>query len=113
MTLSTLMERDMRGESETVRMLREDNNWLYSQLNIANMARAQAEANVARLRRNRKAMVPGGDAEGGYECGNMHCCADIKETWDFCPFCGCEVDWRTWVDPETGDPDEYDRRFDR
>lgn len=115
MTMSTLMERDMRGESETVRMLREDNNWLHSQLNLANMAKARAEADVARLRRvaGKRPFVPGGDEEFGYECGNPYCVADIRTSWDYCPYCGAPIDWRTWVDPETGDPDAYDRRFDR
>lgn len=75
---------------------------------------SMARADNARLRANmgKPRIVPTGDEEYGYECPNHHCHAPLEQDFEFCPGCGCEIDWRSgWVEPE--DAGAYDRRFDR
>lgn len=90
---------------QTVHELRTELHHTRMMLNEERLARSQAEAHVTILQRNRdkKPKVPGGDADYGYECGNPYCVADIQSSWDYCPFCGCEIDWRTWVDEPNED----------
>lgn len=77
---------------------------------------ARTRAHVATLeadeRARSKPLPPNGDMDDGYTCA--HCGTDITypEEQRYCDFCGCAIDWRTWVDI----PDDelaFDRRFDR
>lgn len=78
------------------------------------MRRAIAETNAARLRaKDEKPLtIPWGDSEFGYECGNPDCNCPITEEFAFCPRCGREIDWRTWVDTPQ-DESAFDMAGDR
>ena len=77
--------------------------------------RAMAEANAARLKMNamKPQIIPLGDEVDGYECPNVGCHAELSEDDTYCPGCGCEIDWRTWVDPEEPPTQMYDCARDR
>ena len=60
--ISSAMERDLRTKAQEVADLEADVRYLRSQLRVESLARAQAEADAARLRRaaRRGPVVPGG-----------------------------------------------------
>lgn len=62
--------------------------------------RAEAEAHVSILKRNRvkQPVIPRGDCEEGYECSN--CGRSITDDFTYCPDCGHEIDWNGWDLPE-------------
>lgn len=82
-----------------------------AQLSEERFRRAQAEAHVAALQneREKKPIVPSGDTESGYECPNHWCNTPLVEDYNFCPGCGAEIDWRTWVQPDASTVSPYGR----
>ena len=82
-----------------------------AQLAEERLKRAQAEAHVAALQneREKKPIVPSGDIESGCECPNHWCNTPLAEDYNFCPGCGCEIDWRTWVAPDVSTKAPYER----
>lgn len=84
---------------QTVDDLQSELRRVQSQLNDESRKRAMAEANVARMKRNmqKPPAIPCGDIEYGYECGAPNCACELSTEYKFCPECGTEIDWRTWV----------------
>ena len=85
---------------QTVHELQTELRRTQAKLTDESHKRAEAEAHVAVLKRNRvkQPVVPRGDCEEGYECSN---CGDtIKDEWTYCPWCGHEIDWDGWSLPE-------------
>ena len=91
-----------RDRDAVIRDLRTELRRTQAKLTEESRKRAEAEANARRLqtsRRNRYT-IPHGDAEDGYECGVTGCSAPLEEDFTFCPGCGSEIDWRTYVEPQ-------------
>ena len=89
---------------------------LQQQLVDEQRARAEAQANVARLKRNEllrnERRIPTGDMERGYFCDVCGTEIDAPFEWEYCPCCGTRFDWRTRND-ELGDENAYDLAGDR
>lgn len=98
---------------DTVNDLRSELRRTQAKLVDESRKRAEAEAHVAILKRQREKppIIPHGDEIDGYECPNAGCYCHLEEDWRYCPGCGAEIDWRTWTAPE--DSNAYDLHFDR
>lgn len=96
------LERE-RDQSAVIHDLEERIEQLESALAIEKNARLEAQANVARMKRNanKPLMIPSGDVDEGYECTTLGCYAPLEEWFVHCPGCGCEIDWRTSVEPQS------------
>lgn len=72
---------------------------LQQQLVDEQRLRAEAQANVARLKRNEllrnERRIPTGDMERGYFCDACQTEIDAPFEWEYCPCCGTRFDWRT------------------
>ena len=85
---------------QTVHELQTELRRTQAKLTDESRKRAEAEAQVAILKRNRvkQPVVPRGDCEEGYECSN--CGRSIIDDFTYCPDCGHEIDWDGWDLPE-------------
>lgn len=87
---------------ETIDDLRGELRRTQAQLTEESRKRAEAEAHVAILKRQhgKQPAIPYGDIDYGYECGADGCACELSSEYKFCPECGTEIDWRTWVNPD-------------
>lgn len=93
--MSIFAQERSRNLATLVSDLQSEVRRLQAQLLDEQRKRREAEANVARLRRNanKPRVVPSGDMESGYECPNKGCWTALSEDYSFCHGCGCEIDW--------------------
>lgn len=96
---------------QTIHELQTELRRTQNKLTEESYRRAQAEAQIAVLKRNRNKppVVPRGDMEEGYDCPN---CGreNITDDFAYCPDCGCEIDWSGWSLPEPKSHDRTDTR---
>ena len=80
-------------QEQTVHELQTELRRTQAKLSEESRKRAEAEAHVAILKRNRvkQPVIPRGDCEEGYECSN--CGRSITDDFTYCPDCGHEIDW--------------------
>ena len=85
---------------QTIHELQTELHRTQNKLNEESYKRAQAEAQVAVLKRNREKqpVIPEGDELDGYYCPN--CQRQITDEFEYCPECGHEIDWHGWSLPE-------------
>lgn len=95
---------------QTIHELQTELRRTQAKLTEESYKRAQTEAQVAVLKRNRvkQPVVPRGDMDEGYECDN--CGREITDDFAYCPDCGCEIDWSGWSLPEPKRHDRTDTR---
>lgn len=92
---------------QTVHELQTELRRTQNKLTEESYRRAQAEAQVAVLKRNRekKPVIPKGDMHEGYWC--PQCGRQITDDYAYCPECGHEIDWDGWSVPEPNEDDYY------